>query len=91
MGPYRTFERARGRPANLACRLLLPNGSGVLSIFQSGMEVNNTRFNEIAAESQDDAHKSEDHQKLLEYGINESVADRLDEIYKSGKIVVTYI
>lgn len=49
------------------------------------MEVNNTRFNENADESFADGQKSEDHKKLLEYGIDELVADRLDEIYKSGK------
>lgn len=49
------------------------------------MEVNNARFNENADESPADAQKSEDHKKLLEYGIHESVADRLDEIYTSGK------
>jgi len=51
------------------------------------MEVNNARFDENADESPADAQKSDDHKKLLEYGIHESVADRLDEIYKSGKIV----
>lgn len=51
------------------------------------MEVNNCRFDENADESPADAQKSDDHKKLLEYGIHESVADRLDEIYKSGKIV----
>lgn len=49
------------------------------------MEVNNARFNDNADESPADAQKSEDHKKLLEYGIHESVADRLDEIYTSGK------
>jgi len=49
------------------------------------MEVNNARFDENSDESPVDAQKSEDHKKLLEYGIHESVADRLDEIYKSGK------
>lgn len=48
------------------------------------MEVNNARFNEKAEEINATAQKSEDHKKLLEYGIHESVADRLDEIYKSG-------
>lgn len=51
------------------------------------MEVNNAKFDENADESPADAQKSDDHKKLLEYGIHESVADRLDEIYKSGKIV----
>jgi len=51
------------------------------------MEVNNARSDENADESPADAQKSEDHKKLLEYGIHESVADRLDEIYKSGKTV----
>jgi len=51
------------------------------------MEVNNARLDENADESPADAQKSEDHKKLLEYGIHESVADRLDEIYKSGKTV----
>ncbi|XP_025205534.1 heterogeneous nuclear ribonucleoprotein Q-like [Melanaphis sacchari] len=50
------------------------------------MEVNNTRFDETTDESPADAQKSDDHKKLLEYGIHESVADRLDEIYKSGKL-----
>lgn len=50
------------------------------------MEVNNARFDANADESPADAQKSDDHKKLLEYGIHESVADRLDEIYKSGKI-----
>lgn len=49
------------------------------------MEVNNARFNEKAEETNATVQKSEDHKKLLEYGIHESVADRLDEIYKSGK------
>lgn len=49
------------------------------------MEVKNARFDENADESPIDAQKSEDHKKLLDYGIHESVADRLDEIYKSGK------
>lgn len=48
------------------------------------MEVNNTRTNENAVES--NVQKSEDHKKLLEYGIHELVADRLDDIYKSGEI-----
>lgn len=48
------------------------------------MEVNNTRTKENAVES--NVEKSEDHKKLLEYGIHELVADRLDDIYKSGKI-----
>jgi len=48
------------------------------------MEVNNIRFNENTDESQTNTQKSEDHKKLLEYGIHELVADRLDEIYKSG-------
>lgn len=82
-GPYRTFDWPFGRL--ISCPQT--NGSGVLSIFQSSMEVSNTRINENAAESQADVLKSEDHQKLLEYGIHESVADRLDEIYKSGKIM----
>lgn len=51
------------------------------------MEVNNARFNEKADESQANAQKSDDHKKLIEYGIHELVADRLDEIYKSGKMV----
>lgn len=50
------------------------------------MEVNNARFDENADEAPADAQKSDDHKKLLEYGIHESVADRLDEIYKSGKL-----
>jgi hypothetical protein len=56
-------------------------------IFQSVMEVN-TEINKNADESQTTTQKSEDHKKLLEYGIHELVADRLDEIYKSGKIVI---
>lgn len=56
----------------------------MFGILQSGMEVNNTRLNENAVES--NVPKSEDHKKLLEYGIHELVADRLDEIYNSGKI-----
>lgn len=60
----------------------------VYLIFQSGMEVK-TEIKENADESQTAAtQKSEDHKKLLEYGIHELVADRLDEIYKSGKIVI---
>jgi hypothetical protein len=51
------------------------------------MEVN-TRFDENTDESPADALKSDDHKKLLEYGIHESVADRLDEIYKSGKTML---
>lgn len=56
------------------------------------MDVNNTsRFNEKADESQVNAQlKSEDHKKLIEYGIHESVAARLDEIYKSGTIAVLF-
>lgn len=57
----------------------------LLVIFQSGMEVN-TEIN--ADGSQAGTQKSEDHKKLLEYGIHELVADRLDEIYKSGKIEI---
>lgn len=52
------------------------------------MEVK-TEIKENADELQTAAtQKSEDHKKLLEYGIHELVADRLDEIYKSGKIVI---
>jgi len=60
------------------------------SIFQSGMEVNNAKINENTDESQVTAQKSEDHKKLLEYGIPELVADRLDEIYKSGMVAVIF-
>jgi len=56
------------------------------------MEVNAARFSENADETQAaaadatlGAQKSEDHKKLIEYGIHELVADRLDEIYNSGK------
>lgn len=63
----------------------------LFSIFQSGMEVNTARFNENADESQAAVEKSEDHKKLLEYGINENVADRLDEIYASGEISLRII
>lgn len=52
------------------------------------MEVNNTRFSEKAEDSTATVQKSEDHKKLLEYGIHELVADRLDEIYKSGKTLL---
>ena len=56
------------------------------------MEVNNARFDENADESSTDAsQKSEDYKKLLEYGIHESVADRLEEIYKSGKADYIFI
>lgn len=53
------------------------------------MEVNNTRTKENAVES--NVEKSEDHKKLLEYGIHELVADRLDDIYKSGKIKYSFV
>jgi len=49
------------------------------------MEVKNARFDENVDKLPADAQKSEDHKKLLDYGIHESVADRLDEIYRSGK------
>lgn len=52
------------------------------------METNNAVVNATTNEAPADAQTSEDHKKLLEYGIHESVADRLDEIYKSGKPVV---
>lgn len=55
------------------------------------MEVNNARFNEKTDESRANAQKSDDHNKLIEYGIHELVADRLDEIYKSGKIVKHFL
>lgn len=64
------------RPCHVKC---------VFDVFQYGMEVNNARFDGNADKLPADAQKSEDHKKLLEYGIHESVADRLDEIYSSGK------
>ncbi|XP_072386267.1 heterogeneous nuclear ribonucleoprotein Q-like isoform X4 [Diabrotica undecimpunctata] len=34
-----------------------------------------------------DVERTEDYQKLLEYGLDEKVAAKLDEIYKTGKLV----
>lgn len=57
------------------------------------MEVN-TRFNETNVDepkAESGQKKSDDHKKLLDYGIHELVADRLEEIYKSGKILFVCI
>ncbi|XP_050536868.1 heterogeneous nuclear ribonucleoprotein R isoform X2 [Daktulosphaira vitifoliae] len=53
------------------------------------MEVNKSGLNEKSEDQQrqSDDDKTKDHKKLLDYGIHEMVADRLDEIYKSGKLV----
>ncbi|XP_050428346.1 heterogeneous nuclear ribonucleoprotein R isoform X1 [Adelges cooleyi] len=50
------------------------------------MEVKSEKLNETTEQQPLSDKKSEDHKKLIEYGINELVADRLDEIYKSGKL-----
>lgn len=34
----------------------------------------------------DDSERTEDYQKLIDYGLNEKVAIKLDEIYKQGKL-----
>lgn len=63
-------------------------------VFQSGMDSNVAAgLNEDAGESKPAVavSKSEDHKKLLEYGIHELVADRLDEIYTSGEIVILLV
>lgn len=36
--------------------------------------------------SQVDGERTEDYQKLINYGLNEKVAAKLDEIYKQGKL-----
>lgn len=36
--------------------------------------------------SQIDGERTEDYQKLINYGLNEKVAAKLDEIYKQGKL-----
>ena len=35
-------------------------------------------------EDDDSKERTEDHAKLLEYGLDKKVADRLDDIYKTG-------
>ncbi len=39
-------------------------------------------------ETQDTEDRTEDYPKLIEYGINEKVAQELDKIYTSGKFSI---
>ena len=44
-----------------------------------------TEDGDHADEDEDDKERTEDHAKLLEYGLDKKVADRLDDIYKTGE------
>jgi len=39
-----------------------------------------------ASEHSDSGEHTEDYQKLIDYGLNDKVADKLDEIYRKGKL-----
>lgn len=49
-------------------------------------EVTSTKVAE-ESESVENGNHTEDYQKLIDYGINAKVADELDVIYKSGKLL----
>ena len=44
-----------------------------------------------AQESIENGEHTEDHQKLLDYGINSKVADELDVIYKAGILLIVLL
>ncbi|KAJ8920437.1 hypothetical protein NQ315_005305 [Exocentrus adspersus] len=52
----------------------------------SAMAEGNGEVSEEPMKIEQDVERTEDYQKLIEYGLDEKVAAKLDEIYKTGKL-----
>lgn len=64
----------------------MAEGNGEVANDSEMTEVKDEPMDETPSGEHSEVEHTEDYQKLIDYGLNEKVADKLDEIYRKGTV-----